>query len=86
VRPRATRKRYGAPEFSWLYASVSINGVGFHCEAIEVPTSEEWFFDACAPFWADTLNSYYEACGAEGPMQTLTIGGRDYAVFLTPGC
>ena len=68
-----------------LYASLSINGVLFHCEAIEAETFEDGGFRAVNPDWDETLDDYYAACGCEGPMKTIEIQGRQYAVFLTPG-
>jgi hypothetical protein len=73
------------PTRTRLHASISINRVGFHCDAIEVGMISNTM-DAVDPQWQEDLESYYQAAGADGPMDTLSIASRDYAVFLNPFC
>ncbi len=69
---------------SRLYSTFAINGIGFHCIAIEVRLSEENFFNAQDGVWEEELSTLYEAHGCSGALDTLTIRNRKYAVFAFP--
>lgn len=73
-------------EGSRLFARVTINGIGFHAEAIEVAEGEHGMMEAVDAQFEESLSAYYEAAGAGSPFQTMTIRGREYAVFITPHC
>jgi len=70
---------------SRLFATVVINGLRFHCEAIEV-ADHDGLQQASHDEWDGILSAYAHACGADGHFNTLTIRGREYAVFITPSC
>lgn len=72
-------------EGSRLFAAVVVNGLRFYCEAIEV-TDDDGLQQASDEVWDDILSEYAHACGADGHFNTLTIRGREYAVFITPSC
>jgi hypothetical protein len=72
------------PPHSRLYAVLKINGTLFHLDAREVTVDASGNQDFVAyPGDAALLG---EALGGDGPYQTLTIAGRDYAVFASPYC
>lgn len=67
-----------------LLATVIINGVDMHLEAIAV----EKVGDLQVPVadLQDVYDKFYDAAGADGNFQTVTINGRDYALFSSPFC
>jgi hypothetical protein len=71
------------PPGSRLYGVLSINGVLFHLDAREVVDVDGVQSFVAYPADADLL---WEALGGDGPYQTITVNGRDYAVFASPYC
>ena len=70
-----------------LYASVSINGTGFHCEAFEVRyQDDELRQEVVNENLAEKFEAYLTAGDGDGSLETMTIGGREYVVFLSPFC
>ena len=71
---------------SRLGTHIVINGIYFHVEAIEVEETDESIQEAKDAAWQESFDSYYAAAGADGGVNTMTIRGREYAVFLSPFC
>ena len=72
-----------APPGSRLYASVSLGGVPFHCDALEVTRNAKGELEASHYLWEWSLAGYLEAAAVTSPLRTMTIRDRQYAVFLT---
>lgn len=75
------------PQGSRLYASLSLNGLMLHLDAREVT----WDHTGSVPTqtfvaYPDDVDRLSEALGGDGPWSTLTIRGREYAVFASPYC
>lgn len=66
---------------------IFINGVMFHLEAIEVHVDPA---DDCQkavnPYWETTLTDWYVAAEPDSTFETMTINGREWAIFMSPGC
>ncbi len=75
----------GAPG-SRLGTSIVINSTYFHVEAIEVGLNGNSIQSAVDPRWEDSFDAYYNAAGGDGAVDTVTINGREYAVFISPFC
>lgn len=72
---------------SRLLATLQLNGICHHLEAIEVTYDERTLTQSAAcPLCDDILTQYREATGADGPFSTVVIEGRTYALFMTPYC
>lgn len=67
-----------------LYCWVSMIGAEFHAEALAVETDAEGLQSAID--YDDNLTQYHLAAGGDGPFSTITVLGRQWAVFLTPFC
>lgn len=67
---------------SRLGTRVSVNGIGFYAEAIEVTLDEAGRQEVADPHWATVYAKHIEACGIEGPLSTVKIWGREYVVFV----
>lgn len=68
-----------------MLATVSINGLNMHVEAIEIaPDSDPQA--AKNPEHEDDLDRWYEASGSEGKLSTVTIFGREFVLFASPFC
>lgn len=65
---------------------IFINGVAFHTEAIAVHVDETGTQVVDDDAWEQTFNDNCSGAGTEGHLQTITIQGREYAVFLSPFC
>ena len=93
--------RFTIPESAWedwtadgemgalgsrLGTSIVINATYFHVEAIEVGTNENHLQHAVDPRWEDSFDEYFNAAGGDGAVDTVTIKGREYAIFISPFC
>lgn len=70
---------------SSLHYSITLNGVGMHLDAIEIDPKS----DPQTPVDlsdAERFNEWSFAAGPDGPFETITIKGREYAVFASPFC
>ena len=63
-----------------LRENVSINGTGFHLEGWAVDD------EGYALYGEDDLSQIAAGVGADGPFETVTIRGREYALVMTPHC
>ena len=70
--------------YSRLYSSFALNGVGFHCIAIETQMSADGLLTARDEAWEEELSELYSAHGCDGILQTMKIRDRHYAVFAFP--
>lgn len=73
-------------ERSRLGTSLSINHCHLHVEAIEVTVGNDGVQRAADPYWEDSLGEWFVASGSDGHLSTVSIGEREYAVFLSPFC
>lgn len=70
-----------------LLATLQLNGICHHLEAIEVEWDENTSTQSAACLLCDEiLTTYREATGADGPFCTVGVDGRTYALFVTPYC
>lgn len=76
---------YPGNEGSRLIATVRVNGVLFHVDAIEAEIRDDLFV-AKDPMWEDEMDALYAAVHADGWMHTVTIKGREYALVISPFC
>lgn len=67
---------------SWLKTELVANGVSVHLDAVEVTRSGA--IQEIRGELADALAVLHEALAADGPWETLRIGGRDYVLVATP--
>jgi hypothetical protein len=70
-------------EANTLWATVTVNGTLCHAIAIEVQM-HLGMQEAVNAEMAYTLESYFQAAGADGPMETTQIGDREFLVFIEP--
>lgn len=68
-------------EWTYLLATLVVNGVSLHLEAFEVWPSNG---RQVAKLHDDQVTAYAHAAGSGEPFQTMTIGGRQYVVVATP--
>lgn len=67
-----------------LLAPVAIGGAFHHLEAWEITRqADDEAFLVFEPH-TEEVTRLHEAFGMEGKIETVTIGGRDYAVFMEP--
>lgn len=71
---------------AWLHSTAVINGVYHRVEAIEVTVDGNGVQRAVDPALEDSFCEYHSAAGAEGHMQTVTIKGQEYCIFISPFC
>ena len=78
-------------------ARLTINGVDFHVELIEIVACKTCMGDSPAQHWcADTyavspdrekqLQEIYSAWGGEGPWSAIEADGRQFIVLILPHC
>jgi hypothetical protein len=70
---------------SRLMATLVVNGLPLHLEAIEVEVDESRIQRASDES-DDSLELVHMAAGADGHWQTLEIDGREYVLMATPFC
>src|SRR6266540_642544 len=87
-----------APEWEWDnearnrgFATVTVNGLPMHLEAIEVAGREAdgtgWEeMNAADAEYQEELDFVYLVGGADSPFGTVQIEGRDYVLVATPFC
>ena len=82
------------PESSWrrtdeigsrLITTLVVNGWPMHLEAIEVSIGGGRLQQASGAT-DETFAAVHSAVGADGPWETLSIGGREYVLIGTPYC
>lgn len=72
---------------SRLLTSVQINGIDHHVEAIEVEyEGDDHLQKAACSRCEDILSRYAEAAGSGERFSTVSIAGKNYALFLSPYC
>lgn len=64
-----------------LHATLVVNGLSMHLDAWQIVEGSS---PQRAVVWDDDLDAIHDAVHADGPFETLTIGGREYAVVATP--
>lgn len=73
-----------------LFATMHIDGVPHHLEAIPVRVKEldggGSVQEATTDEMEGAFDHWYLAAGGDGAFMTVTIEGADYAVFLSPFC
>jgi len=70
---------------SRLLATVTLDGVHHHLEAIQVQSGESKFSQAAACALCDDILKRYDAVDPDGgSFSTVQIDGHAYAIFLTP--
>ena len=69
-----------------LIATIEINGLFLHVEAIAVVYSQDGSMQCGSEGVEDAFDSWYDASGSDGHVQTLMIKGREYALFASPFC
>lgn len=67
---------------AWLLATIAVNGVELHLEAIEVTL--EGSLQVGVLGMGDSFDRWSVAADNDGPFQTVEIMGRHYVLFASP--
>lgn len=75
------------PQTALGLATIEINGVSFHVEAIEVRYDDDQQMQVALNASLDErFGQWFSASNSEGTIQTVEIDGREYALFASPYC
>ncbi len=78
----------GEPEnpAALLVGNGRIAGTLVLAEAIQVVENEAGEQRAADPRYEERLDRYWDAFSMDGSAETVAIAGREYLVFIAPGC
>lgn len=71
---------------SRLFGTLYLFGVGHHVELLAVEIGDTEYQHAADGEFDSMYEDVYRAASADGPWQTIDIGGREYVAIITPHC
>ena len=71
---------------SHLLAAITVNNLDFHVEAFEVNDLDPFGQVAAQKYHDEAFERWSAAASPDGPFETVSIGGRNYVLFMSPFC